>query len=94
MQDGNAAVASVGDRLAVRFSHLLLGPAAALLLLLCCRPAAALLLPCSCMLLTASASGPHGQSKRMELYFAANKRLLLSNWNQGARDTGDASFIL
>jgi hypothetical protein len=34
------------------------------------------------------------KSKRMELNFAANKRLLLSNWNQGARDTGDASFIL
>ena len=34
------------------------------------------------------------KSKRMELNFAANKRLLLSNWNQGARDTGGASFIL
>jgi ribulose-5-phosphate 4-epimerase/fuculose-1-phosphate aldolase len=34
------------------------------------------------------------KSKRMELYFAANKRLLLSNWNQGFRDTGDRAFAL
>jgi len=34
------------------------------------------------------------KSKRMELYFAANMRLLLSNWNQGTRDTGDSSFAL
>ena len=34
------------------------------------------------------------KSKRMELYFAANKRLLLSNWNQGFRDTGDRTFSL
>ena len=34
------------------------------------------------------------KSKRMELYFAANKRLLLSNWNQGFRDTGDRTFAL
>ena len=34
------------------------------------------------------------KSKRMELYFAANMRLLLSNWNQGFRDTGDSTFAL
>ena len=32
------------------------------------------------------------KSQRMELNFAANKRLLLSDWNQGARDTGDSAF--
>ena len=34
------------------------------------------------------------KSKRMAQNFDANKRLLLCNFNQGFRDTGDAAFIL
>ena len=34
------------------------------------------------------------QTKRMVQSFAANKRLLLCDWNQGFRNTGDSSFVL
>jgi ribulose-5-phosphate 4-epimerase/fuculose-1-phosphate aldolase len=35
-----------------------------------------------------------GRTKRMIQAFAANKRLLLVDWNQGARNTGDSAFVL
>ena len=34
------------------------------------------------------------KTKRMDLNFNANVRLLMCDWNQGWRNTGDSAFML